>query len=93
MLNIFYILCEKIGGVEKHRHFFVLDAITMVVRLILTTQQSKNDALLKIAEEDLCNPSDQAHFLLREELVFGNFIISENMNDGYWDDSKGGVVN
>jgi hypothetical protein len=86
-------LCEIIDGVEKHRLFFVLEAKTMVVRLRLTLEKAVCDALLKIAEKDLCNSSDQAHFLLREELAFRGLLICENISDEFWDNYRGGAVN
>lgn len=41
----------------------------MVNRLKLTLEQDEYSALLKMALEELRNPSDQARFIIREEAL------------------------
>lgn len=57
----------------------------MVMRVILALDQHEYSALLKIAIEELRNPSDQAHHILRcalelESLSKGELNKSRNLN-------------
>ena len=49
----------------------------MVVRLKLVLEQAEYSALLKVALEELRNPSDQARYILRQELGRRGLLTSE----------------
>ena len=46
----------------------------MVARVVLTLEQPEYRALLQVAQTELRNPADQAHFMVRQELVRRGFI-------------------
>lgn len=56
------------NGVDRRRFFLFYGGFRMVVRLKLVLEQDEYSALMESALADLRNPSDQARFILRQEL-------------------------
>jgi hypothetical protein len=55
----------------------------MVIRLKLTLEQDEYSALLESALADLRNPSDQARFILRQELEKRGLLISKKSSSSH----------
>jgi hypothetical protein len=64
--------------------YFIFWRWLVVNRLTLTLEQSEYAALLKFASEELRNPSDQAHHIIREKLLCHGFLILANEKQRNW---------
>lgn len=53
----------------------------MIRRVVLALEQSEYSALLKLAVEELRNPPDQAHHILRQELSRRGLLTSDHSED------------
>ena len=62
----------------------------MVNRVVLILEQPEYSALLRVALKELRNPSDQARFILRQELERRGLLSPPEQNDHQEESTKDG---